>query len=140
MSTNVLSAKDIKREWHLIDARGKVLGRLAGDVAEKLMGKQKSNYVPYLDNGDFVVITNAKGIKVTGNKRADKVYFRHSSYPGGFKEETFEKLINRRPEEVLRHAVKGMLPKTKLGRKMITKLYIFEGSEHPFEKQLGGAK
>lgn len=140
MSTNVLSARDIKREWHLIDAKGQVLGRLAGDVAEKLMGKQKTNYVPYLDNGDFVVITNAKEVKVTGKKRSDKVYYRHSGYPGGFREETFEKLIGRRPEEVIVKAVKGMLPKTKLGRRMITKLHVYEGSEHPYEKQLGGAK
>src|SRR5690348_10856333 len=121
MSTNVLSAREIKRSWHLIDAKGQVLGRLAGDVAEKLMGKQKSNYVPYLDNGDFVVVTNAKEVKVTGSKMQNKVYYRHSGFPGGFREETMEKLMARRPEEVIKKAVKGMLPKTKLGRKMITK-------------------
>ncbi|MBI2595932.1 50S ribosomal protein L13 [Candidatus Daviesbacteria bacterium] len=136
MSTNVLSAKDIKRDWHLIDAEGKILGRLATDVAVKLSGKHKPSRVPYLDTGDFVVVTNAAKVRVTGKKAQQKKYVRHSGYPGGLREETFSKLLVRRPEEVIRHAVKGMLPKTSLGRAMITKLHIFAGSEHPFEKQL----
>lgn len=138
MSTNVLRKKDIKREWHVVDAKDQVLGRLATDVATKLLGKNKVNFVPYLDNGDFVVVTNASLVKVTGKKSSQKVYFRHSGYPGGDKTEVFDKLIVRRPEEVVRHAVKGMLPKTKLGREMIKKLHVYANANHPHLKQLGG--
>lgn len=127
MSTNVFSAKDIKREKHVIDASGKILGRLASEVATFLMGKHKSNYVPYLDMGDFVVVTNAKKIKVTGKKMQQKVYTRHSGYPGGLKVETMEKLMDRRPTYIIEHAVSGMLPKNKLGSKMIKKLKVVEG-------------
>jgi large subunit ribosomal protein L13 len=140
MSTNVLSAKEIKRNWHHFDAKDKVLGRLAGEVATKLMGKGKTNYVPYLDNGDFVVVTNASSVKVTGKKSAQKNYYHHSGYPGGLRTESFDKLIKRRPEEVIRHAVLGMLPKSKLGKSMIIKLHVFAGENHTFEKQLGGTK
>src|SRR5258708_39834368 len=140
MSTNALKSKEIKRSWYLVDAKGKVLGRLATEVATKLMGKNKSNFVPYLDNGDFVVVTNASEVKVTGKKSAQKVYFRHSGYPGGDTSETFENLILRSPEEIIRHAISGMLPKTKLGQTMIKKLHVFAGEEHTFEKQLGGAQ
>ncbi len=136
MSTNVLSAKDIKRDWHLIDAQGKILGRLATEVAVKLSGKHKAMRVPYLDTGDFVVVTNASGVKVTGKKAQQKKYVRHSGYPGGLREEVFNKLILRRPEEIIRHAVRGMLPKTSLGRAMIKKLHVFAGNEHPFARQL----
>ncbi len=139
MSTNVLSAKDIKRNWHHFDATDQVLGRLAQAVATKLMGKDKTNFVPYLDNGDYVVVTNASKIKVTGKKATQKKYIHHSGYPGGLREETFEKLIVRRPEEVIRHAVVGMLPKTKLGKSMIIKVHIFKDDNHPFAKQLGGS-
>ena len=138
MSTNTFSSKDIKRNWHLVDAKDKILGRLASEVATKLMGKHKVEYVPYLDNGDIVVVTNAKEVKVTGRKATDKVYYRHSGFPGGFKSETFDKLIDRRPTEVIKHAVKGMLPKSKLGKQMIKKLHIYEGGEHPYEKQVKG--
>ena len=138
MSTNALSAKEIKREWHLYDAKGKVLGRLATEVANKLMGKGKPNYVPYLDNGDYVVVTNIKDIKVTGKKIVQKNYYRHSGYPGGLKTETMEHLLDRKPEDVLRHAVKGMLPKNRLANGMLKKLHLFEGSEHGFGKQLEG--
>ncbi len=137
MSTNALSAKDITRDWHLIDVKGKILGRIAPEIAKFLMGKNKSNYVPYLDNGDFVVVVNAKEVKVSGKKSSAKKYVHHSMYPGGLKVETFDKLIERRPEEVIRHAVSGMLPKNKLGKKMIKKLHVFSGKEHNFEKQLG---
>lgn len=140
MSTHVLSSKDIKRNWHLFDAKGQILGRLAQEVANKLMGKYKTNYVPYLDNGDFVVVKNASQIKVTGKKPQQKVYVRHSGYPSGDKSETLEHLLSRRPEEAVRHAVKGMLPKNKLGRQMIKKLHVFASEEHGFDKQLGGAK
>jgi large subunit ribosomal protein L13 len=137
MSTNVLSAKNIQRNWHLVDAKDKILGRIASEIARKLSGKDKTQYVPYLDTGDYVVVTNAAKVEVSGKKAQTKKYVRHSGYPGGLKEETFIRLINRRPEEIIRHAVSGMLPKTKLGRKMIKKLHVFPESEHPFEKQFG---
>ena len=129
MSTNVLSAKDIKRAKHTIDASGKILGRLATEVATILMGKNKPIFVPYLDTGDFVVVTNASKIKVSGKKSQDKVYMRHSGYPGGLKVEKFNKLIERRPEYIIEHAVKGMLPHNKLGRQMIKKLKVYKGEE-----------
>lgn len=137
MSTNVLSNKDIKRNWHHIDAQGQVVGRLASQVATILMGKNKAQFVPYMDNGDFVVITNASKITVSGKKPTDKMYYRHSGFPGGLKTESFNHLLSRRPEEVVRHAVKGMLPKNKLGRRMIKKLHVFAGDTHTFAKQLG---
>ncbi|MBI4038549.1 50S ribosomal protein L13 [Candidatus Daviesbacteria bacterium] len=129
MSTNVISAKDIKREKYQIDASGKILGRLATEVATLLMGKNKPNYVPYLDMGDFVVVINAGLIKLSGKKQTNKIYTRHSGYPGGLKVETFDKIISRRPEYVIEHAVKGMLPHNKLGKKMIKKLKVFKGEE-----------
>lgn len=129
MSTNKLSAKDIKREKHIIDASGKILGRLATEVATILMGKKKSQFVPYLDTGDFVVVTNASKIKLTGKKMQDKKYVRHSGYPGGLKVETFGKIVERRPEYIIEHAVKGMLPHNKLGRQMIKKLKVYSGEE-----------
>lgn len=127
MSTNVLSAKDIKREKHSIDANNQVLGRLATQVTTFLMGKHKPNYVPYLDCGDFVIVTNAAKIKVTGKKSMQKKYIRHSGYPGGLKVETFDKMIVHKPEYILEHAVRGMLPHSKLGRQMIKKLTVFAG-------------
>ncbi len=136
MATNTLSIKDIKREWHLIDAKGKILGRLATEVATILMGKKKAQFVPYLDTGDFVVVTNASKIKVTGKKMQNKKYIRHSGYPGGLKTETLEKVLIRKPEMVFEHAVKGMLPGTKLGRVMFKKLKVFSGENHTFTKQL----
>lgn len=124
MNTNVLSAKEIKREKHTIDASGKILGRLAGEVAKFLMGKQKPNFVPYLDTGDFVTVTNASKIKVTGKKASQKIYKHFSGYPHGLKTETYDKLLKRRPEAILEHAIRGMLPKTKLGRAMFKKLKV----------------
>lgn len=129
MSTNVISAKDIKREKHVIDASGKILGRLATEVATILMGKNKAGFVPYLDTGDFVVVTHASKIKVTGKKAKDKAYVRHSGYPGGLKVETFDKMIVRRPEYIIEHAVAGMLPKNRLGRQMLKKLKVYPGEE-----------
>ena len=137
MSTNVLSNKDIKRSWHHVDATGKIVGRLASEVATVLMGKNKAQFVPYMDNGDFVVITNASKITISGKKGEQKNYYRHSGYPGGLKTESFNHFLERRPEEVVRHAIKGMLPKNKLGRRMIKKLHVFAGPEHKFVKQLG---
>lgn len=127
MSTNVVSAKNIKREKHIIDASGKILGRLATEVATILMGKKKPNYVPYLDTGDLVIVTNASQVKVSGKKKKDKRYTRHSGYPGGLKSETFDKMIARKPEYVIEHAIKGMLPKSRLGQRMIKKLKVFAG-------------
>lgn len=135
MSTNALSSKDIKREWHFIDADGKILGRMATDIAKLLTGKNKVNYVTYLDNGDFVVVTNASKVKVTGKKATRKVYTNHSGYPGGLRQEKFDKLIQRRPTKIIEHAVLGMLPKNRLGREMFKKLKVFAGSEHPYGKR-----
>lgn len=129
MSTNSLSAKNIQRKWHLVDARDKILGRLATEIATLLMGKNKPNFVPYLDTGDFVVVTNASKVKLSGKKNQTKTYVRHSGYPGGLKTETFDKLIIRRSEYIIEHAVKGMLPANKLGKKMIKKLKVFAGEE-----------
>lgn len=129
MSTNVVSAKDIKREKHVIDAKGKILGRLAGEVAKLLMGKNKPSFVPYLDMGDFVVVTNASLVSITGKKSKDKVYHSHSGYPGGLKSETFDKMIIRKPEYIVQHAVKGMLPHNRLGHAIIKKLKVYAGDE-----------
>lgn len=129
MSTNVLSAKDIKREKHVIDAKDQILGRLSTQVARLLMGKHKPNYVPYLDCGDFVTVVNAGKIKLTGKKMQDKRYVRHSGYPGGLKQETLEKLLVRRPEYVIEHAVWGMIRGGKLGKQMIKKLKVYKGEE-----------
>ncbi len=137
MSTASASGKNIQRNWHLIDAKDKTLGRLAVEVAKLLRGKNKINFVPYLDQGDYVVLINAALVKVTGKKENQKIYYRHSGYPGGLKSETLGKLRVRRPEEILRHAVVGMLPKGSLGRSMITKLYIFKGEKHDMDRQLG---
>lgn len=136
MSTNVVSAKNIQRNWHLIDAKNQTLGRLAVGVANILMGKNKVNYVPYLDMGDFVVITNAGSIKVTGKKAQDKKYYSHSGYPGGLRTQTFSGLLQSKPEEIIKHAVKGMLPNNKLRNKMLKKLFVFPASNHPYGKQL----
>lgn len=129
MSTNTLSAKDIKRQKHIVNASGKILGRLATDVATILMGKKKSNFVPYLDTGDFVVVTNASKVKLSGKKMQTKTYKRHSGYPGGLKVERFDKMIERKPEYILEHAIKGMLPNNRLGKKMIKKLTVYAGEE-----------
>ncbi|MBI2020330.1 50S ribosomal protein L13 [Candidatus Daviesbacteria bacterium] len=136
MGTNVFSAKDIKRGWYLIDAKDQILGRLATQVARLLMGKQKPQFVPYLDTGDFVVVVNAGKVKVSGKKAMQKQYVHHSGYPGGLKQESFDKLLQRKPNFIIEHAVKGMLPKNKLGKKMIKKLKVFADENHPFKKQL----
>lgn len=125
MPTNVLKAKDIKRETHTLNASGKILGKLATEVATLLMGKHKAQFVSYLDTGDYVVVTNAKAVSVSGKKAANKKYVRHSGYPGGLHVETFDKLIIRRPEAIIEHAVRGMLPKGKLGKAMFKKLKVY---------------
>lgn len=133
--TYAAKAGEVDRKWWIVDAKGKVLGRLAQEVAMLLMGKHKPEYTPNTDTGDFVVVLNAGMIDVTGNKRKGKTYERYSGYPGGKKVETFDSLNNRRPGEPLRLAVKRMLPKNSLGRKMLTKLRLFEGDEHPHQAQ-----
>jgi large subunit ribosomal protein L13 len=129
MSTNVVSARSIKREVVEFDAKNKVLGRLASEIAQVLIGKTKSNYVPYLDMGDFVVVTNAALVKVTGNKENVKRYVRHSGYPGGYRDEVLATVRATKPEQIITHAVKGMLPKTKLGRQMIKKLTVYAAAK-----------
>ena len=129
MSTNTLSVKDIKREIHQFDASGKILGRLATEVATILMGKKKPQFVPYLDTGDYVVVTNVSKIKLSGKKMQNKTYTRHSGYPGGLSVETFDKMILRKPVYVFEHAVLGMLPGNKLGKQMIKKLTVFAGDK-----------
>jgi large subunit ribosomal protein L13 len=137
ITTNTRSAKtsEIERHWRVIDADGAVLGRLATQAAATLRGKHKVSFTPNLDTGDPVVIVNAAKIKVTGKKLADKQYIRHSGYPGGFKAETLERLLARRPEEVVRRAVRGMLPRNRLGEKMSRKLFVYAGPEHPHQAQ-----
>lgn len=136
MSTNIVSATTIKREWHLVDAKDKPLGRIATNIAKALMGKYKTNYVPYLDMGDYVVVTNASLVKITGKKTAQKKYTYHSGYPGGLRQENFASMIVRRPDEVIKKAVWGMVPKTKQGKQMVKRLKIFAGSEHPYSKNI----
>jgi len=129
MKTYVANANDRERNWLVVDANGQTLGRLATQIADALRGKRKPVYTPHVDTGDFVIV--AEKIAVTGNKRADKKYYRHSGYPGGLKTRTLEEMLDRRPEEVLRLAVKGMLPRNRLARKQLTKLKIYAGPEHP---------
>jgi len=125
----------IQRKWHLIDAKDKVLGRLATRIAMLLMGKRKPNYTPHLDQGDFVVVINAEKVKLTGKKLQGKIYYSHSGYPGGLKEKTAEELLKKHPERVIELAVKRMLPKNKLGRKMLKRLKVYAGERHPHQAQ-----
>jgi large subunit ribosomal protein L13 len=127
---------DIVSDWHLIDADGETLGRLASRAAQLLRGKNKPGFAPHMDMGDHVVVVNAEKIVVSGNKAQSKLYYRHSGYPGGLKQTTFEQLIKARPERVIEHAIKGMLPKTALGRSMYRKLRVYRGPNHPHAGQL----
>lgn len=140
MKTYATKAKDIERQWHVIDASGKTLGRLAAQVARLLTGKQKPNYAPYLDCGDYVIVLNAAKVKLTGNKAKQKTYYRHSGYPGGLKAVGFEKMLQTHPNRVIEHAVKGMLPHNLLGDAMFKKLKVYAGDKHPHQAQIGGAK
>jgi len=126
---------DIKREWFLVDATDQTLGRLASDVANILRGKHKPTYAPHMDGGDFVVIVNAGKVAVTGNKAVQKLYYRHSGFPGGLSELSFEQMRERYPERIIEAAVRGMVPKNRLGRQMLTKLKVYPGSEHPHAAQ-----
>lgn len=131
-SSTATKQADIKQDWHLVDLKGKILGRVAVDIAKLLMGKSKPNYVRNLDCGDYVVAVNAKEVKVTGKKETDKKYYRHSGYPGGFKEETLKELREEKPEEIIIRAVSGMLPQNRLKAKMLKRFRVFSGAEHNF--------
>src|SRR4051794_5610982 len=135
MKTYVANSEDRQRDWLVVDATGQTLGRLATRIADALRGKNKPTYTPHVDTGDFVIVVNAEKIAVTGNKLADKKYYRHSGYPGGLKTRTLAEQLERRPEEVIRKAVKGMLPRNRLARKQITKLKVYAGPEHPHVAQ-----
>ena len=135
MKTYVANANDRERNWLVVDATGLTLGRLATQIADTLRGKRKPEYTPHCDVGDFVVVVNAEKVAVTGNKRAAKRYYRHSGYPGGLKSRSLEEMLQRRPEEVLRLAVKGMLPRNRLSRKQLTKLKVYAGADHPHTAQ-----
>ena len=126
---------DLKPEWHVIDADGKTLGRLSSEIAVLLQGKHKPEYVPYLNTGDFVVVINAEKVRVTGKKLQQKMYYRHSGYPGGLRERTLAEVLERTPTRVIEHAVKGMLPKSAIGRRMMSRLKLYAGNEHPHEAQ-----
>jgi len=135
MKTFVPRKKEIEKKWWLIDAEGKILGRLATEIAVLLRGKKKPGFVDFLDCGDFVIIINADKIKVTGNKMEQKKYYSHSGYPGGIKEKTLKELLEKKPEEAIRKAVWGMIPKNKLGRAVYKKLKVYSGPNHPHEAQ-----
>ena len=135
MSTPFPSGKTIERQWHVIDAEDQVLGRMATRIATLLMGKHKPGYTPFLDCGDHVVVINAEKIVLTGNKMNDKMYYRHTGYPGGIKEARARRVLREHPTRIIESAVRGMVPKTKLGRQMLTKLRVYAGPEHPHEAQ-----
>ncbi len=130
MKTFVAKPETVKRDWFVVDATDKTLGRLASEIALRLRGKHKPEYTPHVDTGDYIVVVNAEKIAVTGNKAKGKIYYAHSGYPGGLKDITFEKLIEKKPEMVLEKAVKGMLPKGPLGRAMFRKMKVYAGPEH----------
>lgn len=135
MKTYSAKPQDVKREWFEVDADGMILGRLATKVASVLRGKHKAEFTPHVDTGDYIVITNAEKITVTGNKFSDKMYHHHTGYPGGIKSVNFEKLQERNPVKIIELAIKGMLPKNPLGREMYRKLKVYAGSEHPHTAQ-----
>lgn len=127
--------KDINRKWHLFDAKNKVAGRLATDIARILMGKNKVYYTPNLDCGDYVVVVNSKKVVMSGKKEKQKKYYHHSQYPGGLYQKTASQLREKKPEEIIRHAIRGMLPKTILGKIMLKKLFVYPDNEHPHQKE-----
>ena len=135
MKTYIAKKDQLNANWKLVDASGQTLGRLSTRVASLLSGKTKVDYSPHHDNGDFVVIVNASSIVLTGNKLADKIYYRHSGYTGHLREVTAGQLLEKHPERVIEHAVRGMLPKNKLGRKMLKKLKVYAGADHPHQSQ-----
>jgi len=130
MKTFTATPADIRHDWYLVDASGKTLGRLASEIARRLRGKHKPEYTPHMDMGDYIVVINAKEIRVSGNKAKDKLYYSHSGFPGGIKVTSFEQLVKTKPERIIEKAVKGMLPKGPLGRSMFRKLRVYSGAEH----------
>jgi len=135
MKTFSAKPETVKRDWYVVDADGKTLGRMATEIARRLRGKHKPEYTPHVDTGDYIVVINAEKVKVTGNKSTDKMYYRHTGFPGGIKEISFEKLIDKKPEMVIEKAVKGMLPKNPLGRAMYRKLKVYAGPDHQHTAQ-----
>ena len=135
MKTFSPTPKDINREWFVVDAEDKILGRLATQIAHRLRGKHKPEFAPHMDNGDFIVVVNCEKIKLTGNKLAQKNYYHHSGYIGGLKTTPLDKMLQKKPEYVLMHAVKGMLPRNTLGRALLKKLKVYAGPEHPHSAQ-----
>jgi large subunit ribosomal protein L13 len=135
MKSYMARPASVERKWLLVDAEGKTLGRLATEIARLLRGKNKPHYTPHVDTGDFVVVVNAEKVVVTGKKAEQKVYRRHTGYPGGLKETSYEQMLERKPTEILRRAVKGMMPRTRLGRQQFRKLKVYAGPEHPHDAQ-----
>jgi large subunit ribosomal protein L13 len=135
MKTYSAKESDVKKDWYLVDAKGKILGRLASEIAKRLRGKHKPIYTPHVDTGDFVVVINADKIRLTGKKLIDKIYYRHSGYPGGIKSIAAGKMLKEKPERLIHLAVRGMLPKNSLGRRMLKKLKVYRGEEHPHASQ-----
>jgi large subunit ribosomal protein L13 len=135
MKTYSQKLSEVRRDWYVIDATGQTLGRLATQIATLLRGKHKPTYSPNIDGGDFVVVTNIEKIRVSGRKADQIIYYRHTGYPGGLKETPYKMMLQKRPEHILRHAVKGMLPKNRLGRRLITKLRLYAGAQHPHTAQ-----
>ncbi len=135
MKTFSAKPETVQRDWYIVDAENKTLGRLSTEIARRLRGKHKPEYTPHVDTGDYIIVINAEKVHVTGNKRTDKIYHHHTGYPGGLKSISFEKLIERAPERVIETAVKGMLPKNPLGRAMYRKMKVYAGSEHPHTAQ-----
>ena len=135
MKTYSLKKEEVQRNWFVVDATDRVLGRVATKIADKIRGKDKTSFTPHTDGGDYVIVINAEKIKVTGSKFNNKIYYRHSLYPGGLKSQTFKELIEKNPERVIEEAVKGMLPKNKLGKSIIKKLKVFQGPNHDHESQ-----
>ncbi len=135
MTTYSAKPSDIKQDWYIVDASGKTLGRLATEIARRLRGKHKPEYTPHMDTGDYIVVINAKEVKVTGNKTTDKIYHHHTGFPGGLKSITFDKLLAKKPERIIEKAVKGMLPRGPLGRDMYRKLKVYPGAEHKHSAQ-----
>lgn len=135
MKTVSIRKEDVKHGWYLVDATDKTLGRISTEIANRLRGKHKAEYTPHVDTGDYIVVVNAEKVKVTGNKTTDKTYYHHTGFPGGIKSITFDKLIEKAPERIIEMAVKGMMPKNKLSRAMLSKLKVYAGSEHPHSAQ-----
>ena len=135
MKTYVATPAERERNWLVVDATGHTLGRLATQIADALRGKRKPEYTPHCDTGDFVIVVNAEKVEVTGRKRSQKRYYRHSGYPGSLRQRTFAEMIERRPEEVIRRAVKGMLPRNRLARQQLRKLKVYAGPDHPHQAQ-----